>query len=654
MSTGFSKVRCSLTHIATDRQVLIPREVLFAPSSCLAIRLSPDGEQLAYVGQNPDGAMNLYLSSNLSLDGAQNCTYFTEPEIRGFYWSPDSQKILFLKDKDGTRQHHLFCLDSQTLEFQNLTAGYSQISCKIFKMGINENKAIIGINDRNPRFHDLYSLDIDSGTLTLLYQNDNYINFVFDENLNLILKLRMNDDCSMTLLDQHDLDVLTWSAEDAFHSECLRYSSLDNSLYLLDNRGKDTTQLKKVFLDGKTPEIVLGHDLKSDIHEVFFEGDQVSAYSTYFLCKGWHFLNEQMKRSITFLISKLGSNFTITDRTSEQWIVQNNIPDQGGEFWLYHLSTQKLSLLVSSEKRESSAKMYPLLISASDGLSLVSYLTLPPKVDLGGRASSPVPLVIIPHGGPFKVRDLHQYCPYHQWLANRGYAVLSVNFRLSSGFGKNFVNAGNREWGGKAHQDILDAAQWCIDQGIAAKDKIAIFGASYGGYEALTSLVFSPEFLACAISLCGPSHLKTVLDNVPFYWEIPDGPLADKMRFFTKNAFIKSMGGDPDKEADIPFLESCSPLNYVDNIQKPLLLIHGANDPIVAVAESDQIFEKMKQKGLPVTYLSFPDEGHGIAKFNNLMCSLAQSEKFLAQFLGGEYEILDPHQLSQSSGSLQS
>lgn len=263
-------------------------------------------------------------------------------------------------------------------------------------------------------------------------------------------------------------------------------------------------------------------------------------------------------------------------------------------------------------------------------------------------------MVVIPHGGPFKARDLLSYSPFHQWLANRGYAVLSVNFRLSSGFGKDFVNAGNGEWGKKAHHDIVDAVNWCIDAKIADPEKIAVFGISYGGYEALASLTFTPDFFACAVAICGPSNLKTVLDHVPFYWELTASPLSDKILSFSKNAFITSMGGDPDKKSGAAYLQQCSPLNYVDRIKKPLLLVHGKNDPIVAASESDQIFEKMRSKKLPVLYLSFPDEGHAIAKVSNQMCYLAYSEWLLAQILGGDYEPISEKQLNASSAIIQS
>lgn len=644
-------IPCSLTF-----GDLIPREELFAKPSCMAIKISPDAHRLAYVGADKEGVMNLYISSELSLENGKQVTDFKEPEIKGFYWLPDNKNIILLKDANGTGQFRLYSVSLDSKQIKDLTAEYKDINAKIFHINSPNSKAVIGINHRNPQFHDLYMLDFATQSLSLLFENNEFINFVFDDNSHLVLKIRMNDDCSLTFLDREDSTLFNISAEDAFHTECLRFNSRENALYLVDNRGCDTTQLKKIYLNKTCQEVLLGQDQQSDITDVYFENGQPAAYSTYFTQQEWHCLNETVESHITHITSKIGSNFDIVDQSADDqsWILRNSIPDKGIEFWLYNRPTQRLSLLYSLPGISKLAKMHPLVIPSKDGLKLVSYLTLPKNMDQGGKPKKPIPLVVIPHGGPFKARDFYEYSSYHQWLANRGYAVLSVNFRLSSGFGKNFVNAGNGQWGKKAHQDILDAIQWCIDSKIADKDKIGIFGESYGGYEALASLTFSPDVFACAVAICGPSNLETVLNRVPFYWEFPDSPLSDKMVHFTKNAFIKSMGGNPNSENEASYLQACSPLNHVDKIQKPLLIIHGTNDPIVAASESDQIFEKMEQKKLPAVYISFPDEGHGITKFNNAMCYLAHSEWLFAQFLGGCYEPISVDKIDSSSAIIRS
>lgn len=652
------KILSTLANLITSSLIageLTPREVLFKKPACMAIKISPNAERLAYVGSDREGTMNLFVTSSLSLDNAQQMTHFAEPAIKGFYWLPDNKHVLLLKDTNGTGQFRLYSINLDSKEANDLTAEYKSINAKVFYVSQTECKAVIGINNRNPKFHDLYLLDLEKGSLSQMYQNDQFINFVFDSNLNLVVKVRMNEDCSLTLLNKENAILFDLSAEDAFHTECLKFDHQEMALYLLDNRGCNTTQLKKICIDTGLEEI-LGQNPLSDITDVYFENDKPVLYSTYYTHQEWHPLNNALQSDISFLTAQMGPNFEILDqsRDSNTWILKNNIPDQGIEFWLYSRSKKKLSLLFSYPGIENLAKMHSLVIPSQDGLNLVSYLTLPKEMDQGGTPKKPLPLVVFPHGGPFKLRDYYKYSPYHQWLANRGYAVLSVNFRLSSGFGKDFVNAGNGQWGRKAHRDVIDAVNWCIDAKIADKSKIAILGGSYGGYEALAGLTFTPEVFACAVAICGPSNLKTVLNTVPFYWEFPTAPLSDKMMYFTKNAFIKSMGGNPDNENEIPYLQSCSPLNYVDQIQRPLLLVHGMNDPIVAVSESDQIFEKMKQKNLPVTYISFPDEGHHIMKTDNVMCYLAHAEWLLAQFLGGRYESISQDQIRSSSAIIRS
>lgn len=634
---------------------LISREQLFKKPSCMAIKISPNAQRLAYVGADGEGTMNLYVTSGLSLEKAQQVTDFKEPEIKGFYWLPNNRNILLLKDTHGRGKFRLYSVDLESGKMKDLTVAYPNIDAKVFYVSSTEAKAIIGINHRNPKFHDLYLLDLANDSLSMVYQNDQFINFVFDSHLNIVAKVKMNEDSSMSLLDKENHLLFNISAEDAFHTECLRFDDQENALYLVDNRGCNTTQLKKIGLH-QNHEEVLAQDSRSDIYDVYFENNRPIVYSTYFTQQEWHPLNEAIKSDIQELCSQIGVNFEILDQAQDNqtWIIRNHIPDQGVEYWLYQRLTKQLSLLYSYPKITHLAKMYPLVIPSRDGFPLVSYLTLPRNMDQGGQPKKPLPLVVVPHGGPFKARDIFKYSPYHQWLANRGYAVLSVNFRLSSGFGKEFVNAGNGQWGKKAHEDVLDAVKWCVDAKIADKDKLAVLGGSYGGYEALASLTFSPDVFTCAVAICGPSSLKTVLDGVPFYWEFSKSPLSDHMQYFTKNAFIKSMGGHPDKKEGIAYLQSCSPLHHVDSIQKPLLLVHGVNDHIVKVAESDQIFEKMQEKKLPAIYISFPDEGHGIMKFKNMMCYLAYSEWLLAQFLGGAYEPISLTDIQASSAEIRS
>jgi dipeptidyl aminopeptidase/acylaminoacyl peptidase len=265
-------------------------------------------------------------------------------------------------------------------------------------------------------------------------------------------------------------------------------------------------------------------------------------------------------------------------------------------------------------------------VRSRDGLDLVSYYSLPADSQGADKArpDQPLPMVLYVHGGPWG-RDRWGYNAVHQWLANRGYAVLSVNFRASTGFGKAFINAGNRQWGAAMHDDLIDAVDWAIAEGIADPERVAIMGGSYGGYATLAGVTFTPLKFACGVDIVGPSNLVTLLETVPAYWK-------PQIEVFTTRV------GDHRTEAGRAFLTERSPLTYAERIARPLLIGQGANDPRVKQAESDQIVQAMRGKGIPVTYVLYPDEGHGFARPENRLSFNALAEAFLAQCLGGRYE----------------
>jgi dipeptidyl aminopeptidase/acylaminoacyl peptidase len=347
----------------------------------------------------------------------------------------------------------------------------------------------------------------------------------------------------------------------------------------------------------------------------------------------WAVLDNDIAEDFAFLPTVAEGDFDIQARTLDdtQWMVAYTIDNGPVHYYLYDRPTKQATFLFTNRQALEGlplAKMHSAVIPARDGLKLVSYYTLPVgREETGGdlvRPVEPLAMVLLVHGGPWG-RDGWGYHAIHQWLANRGYAVLSVNFRGSTGFGKAFVNAGNLEWGARMHDDLLDAVQWATDAGIADPDRVAIMGGSYGGYATLAGLTFSPETFACGVDIVGPSNLVTLLETVPPYWE----PM---MKVLTTRV------GDHRTEAGRAFLRSRSPLTYVDNIQRPLLIGQGANDPRVKQAESDQIVQAMQAKQIPVTYVLYPDEGHGFARPENNLSFFAVAEAFLAQHLEERFE----------------
>jgi dipeptidyl aminopeptidase/acylaminoacyl peptidase len=302
------------------------------------------------------------------------------------------------------------------------------------------------------------------------------------------------------------------------------------------------------------------------------------------------------------------------------WVVAY-LMDNGPVYWYtYDRATKQATLLFSNQpalEQYTLAKMQPVSFPARDGMTLHGYLTVPVGVE-----PKNLPLVLSVHGGPWG-RDVWGYQPHTQHLANRGYAVLQINFRGSTGYGKAFVNAGDHEWAGKMHTDLIDGKQWAIAQGIADPAKVAIMGGSYGGYATLVGLTFTPQEFVCGVDIVGPSNLLTLLATIPPYW-------APLKTLFTKRV------GDPDTQEEE--LKARSPLFLADRITKPLLIAQGANDPRVKQSESDQIVEAMRRNGQPVEYLVFPDEGHGFARPENRLKFSAAAEAFLAQYLGGRVE----------------
>jgi dipeptidyl aminopeptidase/acylaminoacyl peptidase len=421
------------------------------------------------------------------------------------------------------------------------------------------------------------------------------------------------------------------ATEDMLNTAPLHITRDGKFLYMIDSTGQDTSALIQVNLVTREKKLI--HvDPRADVNDLMVNPASkiVEAVSVQYLKKEWQIIDSAVASDISRLQKIDSGDIEIVSRTKsdDKWIVAFLKDDGPFKYYLYDRSNHTAKFLFVSDSAQENlpfAKMHPVKIKARDGLELVSYLTLPRWLDNGGGApAAPVPMVLYVHGGP-NARDAWGFNAAHQWLANRGYAVLSVNYRGSTGFGKGFINAGDGQWARAMQDDLEDAVAWAVDNKIARKDKVAIMGGSYGGYATLVGMTRTPDLFAAGIDIVGPSNLETLLKSIPPYWK----PMVAHLN--------KIIGASVDTEEGLALLKERSPLTYAEKIKKPLLIVQGANDPRVKQAESDQIVAAMARHKIPVVYLLYPDEGHGLARPENRLSMYALSEVFLANFLGGDY-----------------
>ena len=611
---------------------LISRDILFGNPDRSNVRLSPDARRIAWTSPH-NGVMNIWVAPVDQIDKARVVTKDTKRGIRTFSWAYTSEHLVYEQDENGDENFHLYSVDLQNDQVIDLTP-IKGVAAKIEKGSEKFPKELlIGINDRSPMFHDVYRCDITTGKRELVRQNTGFAGLMADDDFKIRFGVKFDlRDGGVKVQIRNEKgefeDYESIPMEDTLTTQPLDFTPDGKSAYMLDSRGRDTAALFLLNVATKEKKLLAADD-RADISDVMAHPTTKAieaAAATYDRVR-WTFLDPKIKEDFD-AISKLGDgevkigSRSLDDKT---WVVGLAVDNGPSRYYLYDRPTKKAKFLFTNKKDLEDlplVPMKPVIIPARDGLNLVSYLSLPAGVS--EAPAKPIPMVLYVHGGPW-ARDEWGLNQVHQWLANRGYAVLSVNFRGSQGFGKKFLNAGNREWGAKMHNDLLDAVKWAIDQKIADRDRVAIMGGSYGGYATLAGLTMTPDVFHCGVDIVGPSNLVTLLKSVPAYW-------LPQIRVF------KDRVGDHTTEEGRKFLESRSPLSYVDNIKKPLLIGQGKNDPRVKQAESDQIVSAMKGKKIPVTYVLYPDEGHGFQRPENRLSFFAIAEAFLAKHLGGRFE----------------
>lgn len=621
---------------ATQAAPLIPRDALFGNPTRAAGRISPDGNWLSWLAPR-DGVLNVWLAPADDPDAARPMTSATDRPIQSYFWAPDSKSLLYIQDKGGDENFLLYGVDIASGAETDLTPFENT---RVQMVGTSEtvrDKVLVGLNNRDPRFHDVHLLDLNTGELSLVQQNDGFAGFMADDNLDLRMAIRPNTAGGMDYFPIVDGQIAQEPSDstglaDSLTTSPAGFTTDGKTMYWIDSRDRNTAALyaEDVATGQRT---LIAENEKADIGGAMTDPKtgEIEAYSFTYLTTEWTALDPDVKASLDFLDSRLDGEFGVSSRTEQddKWIVWNDPLVTPTKTYLYDRTAGTLTEFYTSRPELEGAPLQPmqtLEITSRDGLILPSYLTLPPgtDTDADGIPEQAVPMVLMVHGGPW-ARDGYGFNSSHQWLANRGYAVMSVNFRGSTGFGKDFISAGDLEWGKKMHDDLIDAVDWAIEKGIAPADKVAIMGGSYGGYATLAGLTFTPDKFACGVDIVGPSNLETLLQSIPPYWEPLIAQFHERM-------------GNPNTEEGLAMLKERSPLYKAGEITKPLLIGQGANDPRVNQAESDQIVAAMKESDIPVTYVLFPDEGHGFANPANNIAFNAVAENFLATCLGGRAE----------------
>jgi dipeptidyl aminopeptidase/acylaminoacyl peptidase len=623
----------SLT-VRADAPPLISREVLFGNPDKAQARISPDGTKLSYLAP-VNGVLNVWVGPVNNPSLAKPVTNDTGRGIRMHFWAFTNNHILYLQDKGGDENWRVYSVDLESGKNNDLTP-FEKVQARIQQVSHKQPyEILVGLNNRNPMFHDIHRVNISTGETTLVVQNDEFLGFVTDDDFNVRIAQKQTEDGGSEVFKADGQGG--WASffkipmED-LQTEPVGFDKSGTLLYMHDSRDRNTAAFATVDMSSGERKIIAENE-RADVSGTLLHPTEhtIQAVAFTYDRQRWEPLDPAVKADFEQLAKVAEGEFSVASATLDDrhWIVAYVQDDGPVRYYLFDREPKKATFLFTNREsleKVSLAKMKPVVIKTRDGLDMICYITLPLDADGNGdgKPDQPLPMVLMCHGGPWARTDWG-YNPYHQWFANRGYAVVDVNFRGSTGFGKEFLNASTMEWAGKMHDDLIDAVDWAVKEGVADAGKVAIWGGSYGGYAALVSLTFTPTKFACAVDIVGPSNLVTLLNSIPPYWK----PMIE---LFTKRV------GDHRTEEGRKFLTERSPLTHVDKIQRPLLIGQGANDPRVNQAESDQIVKAMQDKDIPVTYVLFSDEGHGFARPENRLSFNAVTEAFLAKHLGGRYE----------------
>ena len=610
---------------------LIPRAVLFGNPEKAGPQVSPDGKRLAYLAPQ-DGVLNVWVRTL----GSEDDRVVTEDKkrgIRSFFWRLDSAHVLYMQDADGDENYHLYQTEVATKRTEDLTPFPGVRALPLASDPNFPDLLLVSLNRRDPRLFDVYRLDLTTRALVLDTENPGDVAGFSADNALQVRAAQVQLPDGGTEIRVRDTANAPWRVfqtwgPDETGGGIAGFAPDNKSVLLISS--VDSNAARLVETDLATGESrVVAQDPAYDVSGTMQHPKTHALEAVQFVRarREWTALDPAMKEDFAALSAVRDGDWSVVSRdlADKTWIVFYLVDDGAVTYYVYDRPAKAATWLFSSQPALDGytlSPMQPVEFTARDGMGLHGYLTLP-----AGLEPTNLPLVLLVHGGPW-ARDVWGYSAGVQMLANRGYAVLQINFRGSTGYGKAYVNAGDREWGAAMHTDLLDGKAWAIAQGYADPAKVAIMGGSYGGYATLAGLAFTPEEFVCGVDIVGPSNLLTLLQTIPPYWST------------LVATFYKRMG----KLEEVEFLKERSPLFAAGNITKPLLITQGANDPRVKQAESDQIVAAMRERSLPVEYIVFPDEGHGFARPENNRKFIAATEAFLARYLGGRAEPPSPEE----------
>lgn len=607
---------------------MIPREVLFGNPERASPQMSPDGTRMAWLAPDKKNVLQVWVKT-IGKDDDKMVTADKKRGIRSYFWAPDGNSILYGQDNDGDENFHVHGVDLTSgndrdyTAIQGVRASVTAVEPEILK------EILVEMNARDRHTFDVYRLNLDSGALVLDTKNPgDVLGWVADKNLNVLAAQSSMPDggTEIRVRDNPQAPWRTWiKAPQEENVGIVAFTADGKAAYVETSLGSDTTRLvKKDLATGAEMLIANSDEVDVGIDMINPRTRVVEAVSFEPGRRTWKVIDPAVRADFEG-IAKLdpGDWAGISrDTADKHWLIAFTSDRGPVKYYSWDRDAKKGTFLFTNRPKLEGlqlAEMRPVTIKTRDGMNMHAYLTLP-----AGVPAKNLPMVLFPHGGPWG-RDAWGYNSYAQWLANRGYAVLMPNFRGSTGYGKKFLHAGDRQWGLKMHDDLIDAANWAVKQGYADQNKIAIFGGSYGGYATLAGMTFTPDYFSCGVDLFGPSNLKTLIAAIPPYWK--------PMR-----ALFDTRMGNVDDPKDAELVRNASPLFKANQIKKPLLIGQGANDPRVNHAESEQIVDAIQKNNGNVTYVLYSDEGHGFARPENNIDFMSRAENFLAQCLGGRAE----------------